>query len=445
MGLGVPAPGDGLTARTARIVLAALLAIGIVPMRAQASLPILASGNLSVVAVVPDAGSVGGRIVGDTLYTTSASGLRIYDLAAMDGIPLLRGVVPVSIYQNEDLDVAGGVALLASDYLVGAPTLLTVVDVSDPLVAIPSVTIRVPEAHTASCIQLCRYAWLGGGRGQIHVVDLGDVAAPRVIGAFPVPGSVHDVQVDADGLAWVSTGAGLFVFRPGADPLAPTLVTALENEAPGAFENDFILHNSLRTADRTVFVVEEDWDPLSNDLCANDGAFQSGQILEDARGGLTVRALDRFTIGRGDLGDDDRLPGAPVSCSAHYFDVRADGIAAVAWYEQGVRILDVSAPSVIREIGYAIGGGETISALLHDDLVYAFDTVHDLVVLRLDGGPEQATLEGPVVTRAPASGAPDPQWRYACRRGRAAPGGPMPYSGDGTSSSSIAEPDVPSA
>lgn len=405
------AAAQGLSARLALATLVALLPLP----RADASLPIVSSGNLSVVATVPDAGAIGGRIVGDTLYTTSASGLRIYDLATLDGIPALRSVVPIPTYQNEDLDVAGGLALLSADYLVGFPNLLTVVDVRDPLASVPLATISVPTAHTASCIRACRYAWLGGDNGRVHVVDLRTPSDPTVVGAFPVAGLVHDVQVDADGLAWVSTGSGLYVFEPGPDPLAPRLVSSLPDGAAGAFENDFILHNSLRVSDDRIFVVEEDWDPLSNDLCANDGAFQSGSIVDDGRGGLSVRALDRFSIGRGAIGDGDRMPLAPVSCSAHYFDVRSDGVAAVAWYEQGARILDVSDPSDIREIGYAIGGGETITTLIRDDLIYAFDTVEGLVVLRFTGGPQQASIEGPIVSSPAGPQLADPRWGFACR------------------------------
>jgi hypothetical protein len=394
-------------------VVAVALAVGAVPAHGG-SLPVLSSGNLEVVATIPDVGAVGGRILGDTLYTTSASGLRIYDLAALDGIPLLRSVVPVPTYQNEDIDTDGSLALLSSDLLIGVTNTLTVVDVADPIAARVVATVRVPAAHTASCVATCSVVWLGGDGGRVHVVDLSQPSSPRVVGSFPVPGTVHDVQVDDDGLAWISTGAGLFVYAPNADALAPTLVTQLLDGAPGAFENDFILHNSLRTDDGTVFVVEEDWDPISNELCANDGAFQSGAVTVDDRG-LTVRRLDRFSLGRGGLGSD-RLPAAPVSCSAHYFDVRADGVAAVAWYEQGVRILDVSDPTDLREIGYAIGPGETISTLIRDDLVYAFDTVEGLVVLRFTGGPAQSSIDGPLVTRPPvAASVPSPRWGWACR------------------------------
>lgn len=408
----------GAPRRTLHAVLAvaALLATVLQPEASSASLPILASGNLSIVGAVPDVGAIGGELVGDTLYTTSASGLRIYDLDTIDDLPVLRASVPVPTYQNEDLDVAGGIALLSSDFLVLGAGVLTVVDVSDPQLARPLATLRVPAAHTASCIAGCRYAWLGGARGRVHVVDLTDPAAPVVRGSFPVPGSVHDVQVDAEGLAWVSTGGGMFVFEPTADPLAPRPVLALPNGTPGAFENDYILHNMLRRGN-TVYVVEEDWDPLSNGLCANDGAFQTGAVSRDANGSLIVRALDRFSIGRGGVGQTDRLPTAPVSCSAHYFDVRPDGLAAVAWYEQGVRLLDVRNPNDLREIGYAIGGGETITTLLRDDLLYAFDTVHGLVVLRVNGGPGAPSVAGPLVTTSPGGTAPrpDPRYGFACR------------------------------
>ena len=44
---------------------------------------------------------------------------------------------------------------------------------------------------------------------------------------------------------------------------------------------------------------------------------------------------------------------APVTanCSSHWFDYR-NGVAAVGWYEQGVRFLDVRNPRNIRQIGY---------------------------------------------------------------------------------------------
>ena len=51
-----------------------------------------------------------------------------------------------------------------------------------------------------------------------------------------------------------------------------------------------------------------------------------------------------------------------VNCSSHWFDAK-DGIAAVGWYEQGVRFLDYRTPTEITQVGYYIpANGSTWAA-----------------------------------------------------------------------------------
>ena len=49
---------------------------------------------------------------------------------------------------------------------------------------------------------------------------------------------------------------------------------------------------------------------------------------------------------------DSKAP-VTVNCSSHWFDAQA-GIAAVGWYEQGVRFLDYRRPDEIEQVGYYI-------------------------------------------------------------------------------------------
>lgn len=404
-----------------RVILAAALVASALPSPAGALPPAaVASSNIELVGVIPDPGAIGGRILGDTLYTTSAGGLRIYDLSQGE-MPVLLGALALPTYQNEDIDTNGRIALLSSDYLVGVPNILTVVDVSDPAAPTSLATIQVPVAHTASCILDCSYAWLGGDGGRVHVVDLRAPSAPKVLTTtFLVSGTVHDVQVDDEGIAWISSGGGLSAFDPTTSPTAPTKLLELKNKTAGAFENDFIIHNTLRIGD-TILVVEEDWDPLSNGRCQNDGAFQTGRVFRDEIGVLRAEKLARFSLGGGaaSVGKTDRLPIAPVSCSAHYFGAREDGIVAVAWYEQGMRLLDVSDPTKIRQIGFHLPVGETITTLIRGNLVYAFDTVRGLEVLRVTAEPGDPAVLAPLVTPDPALAAtrmqPSQRWGWACR------------------------------
>jgi hypothetical protein len=395
-----------------------LAASGLSPVSSSALPPVgaVASDNVELVGIIPDPGAIGGKIRGDILYATALGGLRIYDLSQGD-LPQLLGTFALPTYQNEDIDTNGSIALMSSDFLLGVPNILTIVDVTTPAQPQHLSTLQVPAAHTASCIRNCEYAWLGGDSGRVHVVDLRNPNFPTLAGSFAVPGLVHDVQTDHEGIAWISTGAGVFAFDSSTNPVAPTQVLELRNKAPGAFENDFIIHNTLRMGDQ-ILVVEEDWDPLSNGRCTNDGAFQTGRVFRED-GALKVEKQDRFSLGRGDLtqGQTDRLPTAPVSCSAHYFGARADGIVAVAWYEQGMRLLDVSDPTDIRQIGYHLPVGETITTLIRGDLVYAFDTVRGLEVLRVTAAPGDPALDAPVVERSAVAPRLEPseRWGWACR------------------------------
>jgi hypothetical protein len=87
---------------------------------------------------------------------------------------------------------------------------------------------------------------------------------------------------------------------------------------------------------------------------------------------------------------DSKAP-VTVNCSSHWFDAKA-GIAAVGWYEQGVRFLDYRAPSDIRQVGYYIpANGSTWAAYWSPtdpsgQIVYTADAYRGVDVLRIEGG-----------------------------------------------------------
>jgi hypothetical protein len=89
---------------------------------------------------------------------------------------------------------------------------------------------------------------------------------------------------------------------------------------------------------------------------------------------------------------------APVTanCSSHWFDARR-GVAAVAWYEQGVRFLDYSRPRRIRQVGYYIPfDGSTWAAYWSPtdkkhEIVYTADAQRGVDVIRIRRGGRAAT------------------------------------------------------
>jgi hypothetical protein len=399
----------------------------------------LASANVEFVMNVPQPGAMGARILDDLMYVTSKDGLRIYDVSDPSGIPIPKGALPLPHYSNEDVDTNGEILLVVSDHAQGILNMLYVVDVSDPSrpMLLSQLMMNYPYAHTASCVHDCSYAWVAGD-AYISVVDLRNPAAPVEAGRFFADGTdnpdasfgwTHDVQIDEAGIAWISAVEGLFAFDL-VDPIRPTPIAERRNGSTGAFDNTFTLHNSLRPhatattpeglADdeigpgEVVLVTSEDWLTPDNQLCATEGSFQTGWVRQ-VDGSHVVERLDSVRLGRfGSL--PSQKPQPVATCSSHYFDHRDDGIVAVAWYEQGTRFLDVSDPRNIRQVGYFLPlAGEAWSALWHGDVLYTFDRVRGIDVLRFTGGPGDPEIESPPLQPATGSVEPSERFGFACR------------------------------
>lgn len=424
-----------------RKILLATLALGLVasltPVRAvpPAAAGALSSPNIDFVANIPDAPAIGGRIrrqvptlLGpkDLLYVTTTQGLRIYDVTL--GVPVLTGALELPHFENEDVDTNGKILLISADQFLGRPNILYVIDVSIPQAPILKGTLLFPsQAHTISCINDCSYAWIAGGSG-VYVVDLRNPAAPKQLDQIITEGGrTHDVQIDDAGIAWV-TGGTLTGYATG-DSRTPTFYGTGTALAPrkiaqqnGLFNNNFILHNSMRPdalamdpaklsnnlvdPGESVFVTEEDY------ISTNpDGMFQAG-FLNFVGSNLTVVWKSGWTFANDLQVSVDHKIGVGFS-SSHYFDYQG-GVMAVGWYEQGTRFFDVSG-AAIRPIGYfmPIAGNETWSAIFNGDYIYTIDVGRGIDVLKFTGSSASATVELPTIAK-PAVSAPHPTYG-ACR------------------------------
>lgn len=407
---------------------AAMLAVAAMAVPAQALPPLVggafASANVDWLGRLPEPGAVGARFIGDTMYVTTSGGLRIYD--ASSAIPVLVGALTLPHWENEDVDTNGSILLIAADHGF-APSVLYVVDVSNPaLPVLLSAPTPVPSAHTASCINNCSFAWMAG-RSAVDVMDLSNPAAPLFVGSFFPGGQIHDVQVDDAGIAWVSSSRGLFGYRTD-DAAHPQLVVANRVNTPGGFQNDFIIHNSLRPnavqesnstfrdsvidSGEKVLVTEENWLSTDNGECNRDGRFQTGWYHSDANGPRVDR-LDSFNLGRGTVSTAQKPTG--LTCSSHYLDYR-DSVAAVAWYEQGVRFLDVSDPRNIRQVGYWMpASSQAWSVVFHRDQVYVIDAERGIDVLSFSGQAGGPTVLASRYGVAAKPAVADPRFGFSCR------------------------------
>jgi hypothetical protein len=308
--------------------------------------------------------------------------------------------------------------------------------------------------HTTSCIDDCRFVWTGGparrddlaylgsftpgGRGDgrpIWVTDLRDPSHPRT---FPNPIDLgrndgltdysHDVDVDAQGFAWISGRGGLLGYATQgkwrdpktnawrrATPWDPVLVAG--GGLPGGDDGvaqpqtDFI-HNSTRPVggrvraagvpkDHVALMTEEDF----TEPCDQGGRIVAADISSSLGGEGAVGSTPEHPFRMTTLDSFHPARNAPDSsskvlpdCSAHYFELSGSTLAA-AWYGEGLRIIDASNARDLRQVGYYYVTGTdpaaNPSSLSWDtawrgDLVYLFDMDRGIEILRLKGGPARS-------------------------------------------------------
>ena len=417
----------------------AALAVALAPTaRALPPTPlttVTASSNVRLVTNVPAAGvAVGGKFAGKYYFLTSAraatygtpdsvsdGGLYVFDVANPES-PQLVSHLPLPIWENEDVDLSlkRKILLISADRKKTAspvaqspvlPGALFVYDISDMAKPVLKSSVAMPASvgtresdgaplggpgHIANCVLDCDYAYITGSRDRsVHVVDLRDPASPKVMGKVQTPagadhgtwapGIVHDVNVDPTGHVWMTGSGGTALYAPIKDPLKPVLLAAT-SKTDNVRTNSYIHHNSLRLTKDTVLVTEESYngcggeEPVEYDDPVG-GRFETWKI------DLKRKRLVPIAV------YSQQVPGVST-CSSHWFDINANKVVADAWYEGGVRFLDVSNPKKIRQVGYLrTSDGSASQAQFvpgRPDLVYVADYLRGLDVVKIDGGGRKA-------------------------------------------------------
>ena len=420
------------------------------------------SPNVKLLTNIPTGVGVGGKFAGGYYFQTTAraasygapdgasdGGLWVFDVKNPES-PQLAAHLPLPIWQNEDVDLSAKrkVLLISSDRrktvsqvaespIVGGT--LFVYDIADPTKPLLKSALPLPAqvgtgangaplggaGHVANCILDCTYAYVTGSRdGGVLVVDLRDTANPKVMGIVKSPagapnpsydpGVVHDVHVDRYGNVWLAGSGGTAMYAPVKDPMKPTLL-ASTTKSDNAKTNQLIHHNTMRLDKSTVLVGEEAFTGCGADEPAafddpQGGRFQTWRIDLRKKRLVPLALFQR------------RIPGV-TSCSNHWFDLNQHKVVADAFYDGGVRFLDVTNPTKIRQVGWfrtsdgAAGQAQFVPG--RPDLVYVSDYLRGLDVVKIDGGGRKAktAFEGAdsALARTVAIDfAADPQYGYAC-------------------------------
>jgi hypothetical protein len=433
-----------LTALLALVVLAAIPIV--LPAAGQAvspEPPLANSSNVHLVAHVP--GSAAGMDFKDHYaYVSGWGGITVLDIAQADA-PRVVGALPLPHFENEDVDLCGNTLLVVNDraeFDVGS--VLYVLSIASPTA--PKLTAVLPlgltgsgrgSGHIANFSKAdCSQAWIDGGN-LVEVVDLSVPTAPRSLGKFESEASkssfniTHDTELDSTGTLWSVGGGGAAGYKVTSNPLAPTLLgtTGAAGANPSPY-NDFILHNSQRRG-KTLLITEEDYidtDEVPPGGCRGQGKFETWDLSGLNKGAITL--LDTWETELNGMFTDgavDSKAPVTVNCSSHWFDAK-DGIAAVGWYEQGVRFLDYRTPTEIAQVGYYIpAAGSTWAAYWsptdpNGEIVYTADAYRGVDVLRIDsGGRTGKKVRAPVrdewlgsPTQDAASFQPHPAFGFMC-------------------------------
>jgi hypothetical protein len=326
--------------------------------------------------------------------------------------------------------------------------------------------VDVPAGHTTSCIEHCRFLWTNGparrddqiaqfgpyvpggfGDGRpAWVTDMRNPAKPHV---FPDPIDInrnngqtdytHDIQVDADGIAWSSGRGGIRGYatrgvyrdpvtdeRRPATPWDPILVAGGGVggvSTPGP--NGMFMHNSMHplggkvhaegVADGNILVGTEE---QFNSGCATDGRLVFSD-LTDSLGGEPAQnstpadpyLMKAISTWHPLLNTSEGNRTDTSDCSAHYFDIEGATLTQ-AWYSQGTRVLDISDAANPRQIAYfrvqSDGAPDNPSSVVwdttfHGGKLWVFDNRRGVEVLTPRFSTDAPQEMGSVV--APAAGA----------------------------------------
>jgi hypothetical protein len=425
---------------------------------------------------------------GDSLVTTGSFGMRIYDIrdrfapkliGELDRTELaLEGDVGSRSYHSAEslnIDKQRKLAFLSRDPrafgnqqgLGTSPSGFYIIDIADPTAPELLHFQEVGAGHTSTCVNSCEAIWSGGpSRADTDPVDWiarpilvtdvsgveraadGSVTGIDTVQTYEQPVDTgryrgitdysHDVQVDQQGVAWVSGRGGVrgyWTEGVHTDPTTGSTRTATAADPipfAGGEVGDYndpddprrlagAIHNSERPVngsygDSAWTDSERPRRPDAGDGASPGGDHAPGELLYITDENFTAPCADsgKFYIasidgsdqgqawrsaeeveedgpyalnevGRWSVSEKEGTTNPNSACSAHYFNMK-DGIVAGGWYGQGFRFLDVTDPTDPIQIAYfRANGGSGWSTHWIDEVIYANDSALGLHILTLDG------------------------------------------------------------
>jgi hypothetical protein len=419
------------------------------------------SNNVEFMANIPEmAAAISINFIGDTMFVSTATGIYSYDVSD-PAAPARLGALPMYIWENEDVDLDAERQLLfisrdprgftspatpGAFFPYGA---VHIIDVSNPAVLTQVNVFTVPAGHTTTCVNRCDFVWTAGpyanaqmqpdfvGR-PVYATDVTDplnpVACPDPIDTGRNDGVTdyaHDVQVDANGVAWVSGAGGIRGYWTEGrhrNPLTgkTELATGCEpipfagGGTPESATSSRFMHNAWRNVDakykgrkgNVLYGTEEN---IVSD-CATSGRFATYDLNGSYKGeGWKNIDKTKFRMKVLDTWTPEDQEGSTACDSAHYFTDRGDSMLAYAFYGQGTRFLDASDPTDIKQVGYyRPDDANTWAAYWHKGYVFVADFTRGVDILKFNDDVVLKEVKAPKKESAERINTPDRLTGYLC-------------------------------
>ena len=186
---------------------------------------------------------------------------------------------------------------------------------------------------------------------SIEVYDIRDFSNPELVATLPIvpkPGlgtDSHDITFNTEGTRAYSAALSQGLIINTEDPANPSTITSFVDPAINVWHQSdpVTLTDKTTGMERTFLVVEDEVAGATpTGQCPNGGVH-----VYDITGPLELAPVK---VGYWNI-DQPRVFSADLGCTAHVFDLHEDeGIMTIAYYQGGVRVVDISGL-----IGVALG------------------------------------------------------------------------------------------
>jgi hypothetical protein len=172
----------------------------------------------------------------------------------------------------------------------------------------------------------------------IEIFDISNLAAPLKVGELALPTrpglgtESHDITFDGSGDRAYSAALSQGVIIDSSDPAKPSIVTSFVDPAVNVWHQS----DPVTVGDRKFLLVEDEFaGALPAPVCPSGGFH-----VYDITG---AKEKDPQKVGYWNIDEVRPTTSAEDTCTAHVFDIHEDeGIMTVAFYNGGVRVVDLS-------------------------------------------------------------------------------------------------------